>query len=65
MKLEEFRCLWQRQILADGKLTAAAKLVAIAISWHMNRNGGGVAWPGIELLARCTTQSKNWKLPAT
>jgi hypothetical protein len=58
MKLEEFRCLWQRQTLSDGKLPAAAKLVAIAISWHMNRDGRGIAWPGIELLANLTSYTQ-------
>ena len=51
--LEKFRETWQRQILADQKgLAPGAVYVAVAISWHINRDKGGLAWPGIRTLAR-------------
>jgi hypothetical protein len=55
---ERTKEMWQRQIIADLKLTSGTKLVGIAISWHLNRNSR-LAWPGINTLARLTSTSRD------
>jgi DNA-binding MarR family transcriptional regulator len=55
--LEKFKEDWQRQLMADPTLSPVTFRVSIAISWHMNRKKGGLAWPGMARLAQmaCTT----------
>jgi hypothetical protein len=48
---EKFREDWQRQIIADPELSFVTVRVGLAISWHMNGKKGGLAWPGMKLLA--------------
>ncbi len=52
--LERRREAWQLQLIADPDLPESALRVAVAITWHMNRNKGGLAWPGIQRLATLT-----------
>src|SRR5262245_11820964 len=63
--LEIFREKWQRQLLADKTVLISDLKVAIAIGWHMNRNRGGEAWPGIRTLATLTALSKPTVIGAT
>jgi hypothetical protein len=49
--LEIRREQWQRQLMADPKLTLSQLKVAISIGFHFNRNQGGQAWPGIAKIA--------------
>src|SRR5262245_43759483 len=49
---------WHRQLIADRTLLQSDLRVGIAISWHMNRQQGGLAWPGIRKLAKLTGLSK-------
>ena len=50
--LEIRREKWLRQLLADPKIEFSHFRVATVIGWHMNRNRGGVAWPGIKTIAK-------------
>jgi hypothetical protein len=50
---ERDRERWQRQVLADKTLRPSSKVVAIAISWHLNRETCN-AWPGIRKLMKLT-----------
>jgi hypothetical protein len=51
--LEIVREQWQRQIMAAPGRQLAHLAVAMAISWHLNRNTGD-AWPGFATLAKET-----------
>src|SRR5215471_21524504 len=51
--LEAIREQWQRQVMAAPGRQANHVLVAIAISWHLNRNTGD-AWPAFVTLAKET-----------
>jgi DNA-binding GntR family transcriptional regulator len=51
--LEAIREQWQRQIMADRERQSNYVLVAVAISWHLNRDTGD-AWPGFATLAKET-----------
>jgi hypothetical protein len=44
---EKFKEDWQRQLMADSTLSPVTLRVGIAISWHMNRKKGGLAFPGM------------------
>lgn len=50
--LERFREQWQRQLMADPQISFGCFKVAIAIGFHLNRNEGGWAWPGIQRIAK-------------
>src|SRR5262249_216057 len=50
--LEIRREKWLRQLMADPKIEFSHFKVATVIGWHMNRNKGGVAWPGILTIGR-------------
>ena len=47
---EKFKEDWQRQLMADSTLSPVTFRVGIAISWHMNRKKGGLAFPGMARL---------------
>ena len=49
---EKFKEDWQRQLMANSTLSPVTLRVGIAISWHMNRKKGGLAFPGMAQLAR-------------
>jgi hypothetical protein len=51
---EKLRDQWQRKLNLDSKMPYSAFKVAIAISWHINRNEGCTARPGINKLANLT-----------
>lgn len=42
---------WRKRILNDGGLTSSAKLVGLALSTHMDGNGGS-CFPGIRTMAK-------------
>jgi Helix-turn-helix domain len=52
-RLEAIREQWQRQIMAAPGRRLAHLTVAVAISWHLNRETGD-AWPGFATLAKET-----------
>lgn len=52
ISLEKFREMWLRQIMADPQIQFSDFKVAAVIGFHMNRNKGGRAWPGIRTIAR-------------
>jgi hypothetical protein len=47
---EACREYWQRQFCADRGLLPSAKVVLVAISWHLNRETR-TAWPSLRSLA--------------
>jgi hypothetical protein len=49
--MEILREQWQRQLMADPEIQLSYLKVAIAIGFHLNRNKGGWAWPGIKKIA--------------
>src|SRR5262245_50563474 len=51
-RLEATREQWLRQIMADPQIQFSDFKVAAVIGFHMNRNKGGRAWPGIRTIAR-------------
>ena len=52
--LEPLREAWLRQIVGDRAISLSAIKVAVAISWHMNRQKNGLAWPGMSRLSKLT-----------
>jgi len=58
MNFQKSKELWQQQVIADPKLTPRAKIILVAISWHLNRNSR-VAWPGFAKLMRVTGNSRS------
>lgn len=63
--LEIRREQWQRQLMADPKLTLSQLKVAIAIGFHFNRNQGGTAWPGIAKIADVACVDRRTVIRAT
>jgi hypothetical protein len=53
--LEKLREAWQRQLVGHRDIPASVLKVALAIGWHLNRDKGGVAWPGIRRLSELTS----------
>ena len=52
--IERVREQWQRQLMADPDISFSCLKVAIAIGFHLNRNEGGWAWPGMQKIAAIT-----------
>jgi hypothetical protein len=52
MSLPKFRGLWLLQVAGDRKLPRSGIVTAIIISEHMNRDEGGIAWPGHASMVR-------------
>ena len=63
--LEKYREQWLLQLIGDSKLSAGTLRVAVAISFHMNRKKGGLAWPGMARLARLTHLTTRTVIRAT
>jgi hypothetical protein len=58
MPFEKFKEIWQRQIMANPDLASGTKLIAWAISTHINRNSR-VAWPGMIRLTAMVAGSRS------
>jgi hypothetical protein len=65
LSLEVYRERWLMQLIADPDLTAGDLRVAIAITFHMNRQQDGLAWPGMARLAALTRTSLSTVVRAT
>jgi hypothetical protein len=65
LSLEVYRERWLMQLIADPDLTAGDLRVAIAITFHMNRQQDGLAWPGMARLATLTRTSLSTVIRAT
>jgi hypothetical protein len=65
LSLEVYRERWLMQLIADPDLTAGDLRVAIAITFHMNRQQDGLAWPGMARLAALTRTSLSTVIRAT
>ena len=50
--MEILREKWLRQLMADPAIKLSQLKVAITIGFHLNRNKGGSAWPGIRTIAK-------------
>jgi DNA-binding transcriptional MocR family regulator len=61
---DQFREQWLRQILVAAPMNTM-KSVATAISFHMNRKQGGVAWPSINLLRKKAGVSRSQVIRTT
>lgn len=62
---EKFKEDWQRQLMANSTLSPVTLRVGIAISWHMNRKKGGLAFPGMAQLARIARTTPRTVIRAT
>jgi hypothetical protein len=63
--IEALREQWHRQLIADADLTVSILKVALAIGFHLNRNRGGWAWPGIQTIAKIAHVDRRTVMRAT
>jgi hypothetical protein len=65
ISLQEFREAWQQQVVLDRSLPDGTLRVAMAVSWHMNRDKHGLAWPGFGVLSKKSGMKRSAVIEAT
>jgi len=58
MDINQYRELWQRQIIADPEYTPAEFRIGVVRSWHFNRTSR-IAWPGTNTIITLARVSRS------